>query len=55
MRHLHPVPIALLLSGSILLLVGIKSGGGMGRIECMGGEAFMVVGLLWIAFTKFRG
>jgi hypothetical protein len=54
MRNLNPVPIALLLSGSILLIVGLKSGGDMGRIESIGGEIFMVIGLVWIAVTKFR-
>jgi len=54
MRNLNPLPIALLLSGSILLIVGLKSGGGMGRIESIGGESFMLVGLLWIAAIKFR-
>ena len=54
MRNLNAIPIALLLSGCILLVVGMKSGASMGRVEFMAGEAFMVVGLLWIAVTKFR-
>jgi uncharacterized membrane protein len=54
MRNLNPVPIALLLAGSILVIVGIKSGGGMGRIESIAGEFFMALGLIWIATTKFR-
>ena len=55
MRHLNPIPIALLLSGGILVIVGMKTGGSMGRVESIGGEIFMVLGLLWIAMTKLRG
>ena len=55
MRNLNPIPVALLVSGCILLIVGMNSEVKMGRVESMGGEIFMVIGLLWIAVTKFRG
>ena len=54
MRNLNPIPIALLLSGCILVIVGMKSEPSMGRVESMGGEILMVIGLLWIAATKLR-
>lgn len=54
MRNLNAIPIALLLSGSILLIVGLKSGTSMGRIESICGEVFMLLGLAWIAVTKWR-
>jgi hypothetical protein len=55
MRNLNPIPIALLIAGAILLIIGMKSEIKMGRVESIGGEIFMVIGLLWIAVTKFRG
>jgi uncharacterized membrane protein len=54
MRNLNPIPIALLLSGCILVIVGMKSEVNVGRVETIGGEIFMVIGLLWIAATKLR-
>jgi len=54
MRNLDPVPIALLLSGTILFIVGLKTGGSMGRVELIAGEIFMLVGILWIGIKKLR-
>jgi hypothetical protein len=55
MRNLKATPIALLVSGAILLMIGVKTGGSMGRVESIGGEVFMLVGLAWVAIVKFRG
>jgi hypothetical protein len=54
MRNMNPIPIALLVSGAVLLMIGVKTGGSMGRVESIGGEIFMLVGLAWVALVKFR-